>query len=253
MKILNSLLIALTIFGSSTTLAIDILGKGVQKEEPMLVAGAITAAQLARLGIDFLVNCVTETPGSIEILGDIEEDRSILEAMNSGHQSEILEDLQEDSSIIALNRDVQDPSLDKTLRWKKKKAEYRANKKLRTNEMNKTIVQNYKKEQESKEKTRQPIKIEKTDGAKKDLKELKNDPNRQHVLTAVNKTIEFMETNLRHGSLQAHEYHNMLGPKNERVFESYVQNKTPRAYRIFWCYEQDNENTILILAITNHP
>lgn len=36
------------------------------------------------------------------------------------------------------------------------------------------------------------------------------------------------------------------------VFESYAQNKTPGAYRIFWTYGPSKAE-ITILAITPHP
>jgi hypothetical protein len=36
------------------------------------------------------------------------------------------------------------------------------------------------------------------------------------------------------------------------VFESYVQNRTPGAYRVFWCYGPE-QGQITIVAITPHP
>ena len=61
-----------------------------------------------------------------------------------------------------------------------------------------------------------------------------------------------METNLRHPSLQTHQYHSFSGKKGEKIFESYVENKTPAAYRIFWHYGPSTQE-ITILAITPHP
>jgi hypothetical protein len=38
------------------------------------------------------------------------------------------------------------------------------------------------------------------------------------------------------------------------VFEAYAQNRTPGAYRIFWCYGPDKDKgDITITAITPHP
>ncbi len=45
-----------------------------------------------------------------------------------------------------------------------------------------------------------------------------------------------METNLRHPSLHTHKFDAIESPFGAEVFESYAQNKTPEAYRIFWCY-----------------
>lgn len=47
------------------------------------------------------------------------------------------------------------------------------------------------------------------------------------------------------------------GPEKTEVFEVYAENKTPAAYRIFWCYyhpKQEGQNgSITVLAITPHP
>ena len=61
-----------------------------------------------------------------------------------------------------------------------------------------------------------------------------------------------METNLRHPSLNTHEYHNLSGPNGEKVFEAYAQQKTSGAYRIFWYYGP-GKNIISIIAIIPHP
>lgn len=47
------------------------------------------------------------------------------------------------------------------------------------------------------------------------------------------KALRYMEINLRHPSLNTHEYHNLTGPDGEKIFESYAQQNTPGAYRIF--------------------
>lgn len=66
------------------------------------------------------------------------------------------------------------------------------------------------------------------------------------------KTLALMETNLRHSSLQTHKYDALSGLNGEEVFEAYVENKTPAAFRVFWYYGPDQE-VITILAITPHP
>jgi hypothetical protein len=91
-----------------------------------------------------------------------------------------------------------------------------------------------------------------TPQADSDLREIENDPSRRDILKAVRKTLGFMETNLRHPSLNTHEYTSLKGPKGEKVFEAYAQQKTPAAYRIFWYYGPDRRQ-ITIAAITPHP
>lgn len=66
------------------------------------------------------------------------------------------------------------------------------------------------------------------------------------------KTLGLMETNLRHPSLNTHKYTAIQGKNGEDVFESYVENKTPAAFRVFWHYGPDRQ-VITIVAITTHP
>ncbi|MCC5667483.1 hypothetical protein LC653_27270 [Nostoc sp. CHAB 5784] len=50
------------------------------------------------------------------------------------------------------------------------------------------------------------------------------------------KTLGLMEINLRHPSLNTHKYESLSGPNGEEIFEAYVENKTPAAFRVFWYY-----------------
>ena len=66
------------------------------------------------------------------------------------------------------------------------------------------------------------------------------------------KTLALMETNLRHPGLKTHEYASLQGFNGEKVFEAYVENKTPGAFRVFWHYGPE-QGILTILAITPHP
>jgi hypothetical protein len=70
----------------------------------------------------------------------------------------------------------------------------------------------------------------------------------------VYKCIELLAANPRHPGLQTHEFHSLSHPydTNAKVFEAYAQNRTPGAYRVFWCYGPQ-KNQITIIAITPHP
>jgi len=94
--------------------------------------------------------------------------------------------------------------------------------------------------------------LEFTKEALADLNALKNDPSKKRILKDVIKTLRLMETNLRHPSLNTHEFHNFKGPNGEKVFEAYAQQKTSGAYRIFWYYGP-GKNVISIITITPHP
>lgn len=91
-----------------------------------------------------------------------------------------------------------------------------------------------------------------TPQADEDLREIENNPAQKNILKAVRKTLGFMETNLRHPSLNAHEFTSLKGPNGEKVFEAYAQQSTPSAYRIFWYYGPGKKQ-ITIVAITPHP
>ena len=68
------------------------------------------------------------------------------------------------------------------------------------------------------------------------------------------KCVELLQTNPRHTSLKKHEYNSIENPyhPDTKVFEAYVQNRTPGAYRVFWCYGP-KKGEITIIAITPHP
>lgn len=61
-----------------------------------------------------------------------------------------------------------------------------------------------------------------------------------------------METNLRHPSLNTHQYDSLSKQFGEEIFEAYVQSKTPGAYRVFWKYGPEKGNTTILL-IEPHP
>jgi plasmid stabilization system protein ParE len=91
-----------------------------------------------------------------------------------------------------------------------------------------------------------------TPQADADLRELENDPAQKKRLQAIRKCLGLLETNLRHPSLNTHEFHSLQGPAGEKVFEAYAQQQTPGAYRVFWYYGPEKE-MITIVAITRHP
>jgi hypothetical protein len=90
---------------------------------------------------------------------------------------------------------------------------------------------------------------------------------------AVRKALRLLQDNPAHPSLNTHKYDSLVGPENAEVFEAYAQNKTPGAYRIFWCYyprrkeekaqkgkhgqatakKSEKPATITVVAITPHP
>ena len=84
------------------------------------------------------------------------------------------------------------------------------------------------------------------------LKTLETDSSKKNTLKAVLKTLALMENNLRHPSLKTHKFTSLSEPKGEELFEAYVQQRTPGAYRIFWYYGPEQKQ-IAIVAIVPHP
>lgn len=98
-----------------------------------------------------------------------------------------------------------------------------------------------------------------TPSAQDSLRELERDPHSAGVLKQVRKTLALLETNLRHPSLNTHKFRSLQGPSGEEVFEAYVQNQTPGAFRVFFYYGPDRVEggrriaVLTVVAITPHP
>ncbi len=54
-----------------------------------------------------------------------------------------------------------------------------------------------------------------------------------------------------HPGLNSHKYHSLTGPNGEDVWESYVENRTPGAWRIWWVYGT-GPDTITIVTLGPH-
>lgn len=91
-----------------------------------------------------------------------------------------------------------------------------------------------------------------TPEALRNLKVLAADKGLAKRLKAVRKTLGLMETNIRHSSLNTHEFKSLTGMRGEKVFEAYAENRTSAAYRVFWHYGPAKDE-ITIIAITPHP
>ena len=96
--------------------------------------------------------------------------------------------------------------------------------------------------------------------ADKQLTIIENDPSLESVQKQVRKTLRYLETNLHSKSLQTHEYESLTRRYGIKVFEAYVQQDRPGAYRVFWHYGPDEIGkdgrripVITIIAITPHP
>ncbi len=66
------------------------------------------------------------------------------------------------------------------------------------------------------------------------------------------KALTYLQENPRHNSLATHEIEDLTRKCGFKVFQSYLENNTPSAGRLFWAYGPD-KGAITILAIEPHP
>jgi len=66
------------------------------------------------------------------------------------------------------------------------------------------------------------------------------------------KALAYLSVNPRHNSLASHEIEDLTRKHGIKIFQSYLENKTPAAGRMFWAYGPD-KGDITILAIEPHP
>jgi hypothetical protein len=98
-----------------------------------------------------------------------------------------------------------------------------------------------------------------SEAAREELQRLAKTPAEAGRYKQALKTIELLATNPRHPSLNAHKFRSLAGPDGEEIFEAYVQNRTPGAYRVFFHYGPDRMAkgkrvaVVTIIAITPHP
>ena len=98
-----------------------------------------------------------------------------------------------------------------------------------------------------------------SDSARETVRALEGMPHQEGLLKQVRKTLVLLETNPRQPSLQSHKFRSLHGPNGEEVFEVYVQQHTPGAYRVFFYYGPDRMEgknriaVVTVLAITPHP
>ena len=90
-----------------------------------------------------------------------------------------------------------------------------------------------------------------TAAAAEHLEQLERDSGLAKRLKAVRKTLARLETEPRDPGLRSHEFKS-LSSQGKKVFESYAEQDTPAAYRVFWHYGP-KEGQLTIIAITSHP
>ena len=80
----------------------------------------------------------------------------------------------------------------------------------------------------------------------------KLDKEEEKFLKKLLKTLGYLAENPRHNSLASHEIDDWTRKYGFKVFQSYLENNTPAAGRLFWAYGPDKLD-ITILGIEPHP
>ena len=68
----------------------------------------------------------------------------------------------------------------------------------------------------------------------------------------IRKTLGQLAQDPRHPGLHSHKRYAEKGPNGEDIWQSYVENNVPSAWRVFWYYSVEPD-TIIVFAITPHP
>jgi hypothetical protein len=81
--------------------------------------------------------------------------------------------------------------------------------------------------------------------------------NERAKLKKVRRALALLEQDPRYPGLNSHPYESFPVDKDVKVWDSYVENRTPSARRIFWRYGPDEPEAslrvITVLAIGPHP
>ena len=90
--------------------------------------------------------------------------------------------------------------------------------------------------------------LEVSSEAESQISEIMNTKSKVGLQKQLKKAFKLLQNNPRHPGLHSH----LLGEcDGMKIWTSYVQNKTPQAYRILWTYGEV-KNTIFILQVIPH-
>lgn len=90
-----------------------------------------------------------------------------------------------------------------------------------------------------------------TPEAERALEEMRGQKRYATRLKKITKTLRLLAENPRHPGLSSHRYQSVQGPGGIALWESYIENRTPGAWRIFWIYQP--EDSITVISVGPHP
>lgn len=100
---------------------------------------------------------------------------------------------------------------------------------------------------------REPFHVQLTEPVEKKRLSL-NAPATKRVYRDLNKALtRLSDPGPQHPKLRTHRSANLDGHFGERIYQSYVQDGVPNAWRMWWFYDLDKERTITVAVIAPHP
>jgi len=78
------------------------------------------------------------------------------------------------------------------------------------------------------------------------------DKDEEKLFKKLVKALGFLSANPKHNSLASHEIADLSRKHGIKIFQSYLENNTPGAGRLFWAYGPE-QGDITVLAIEPHP
>ena len=97
-----------------------------------------------------------------------------------------------------------------------------------------------------------PFALELSDEARRVLAAVTADASHGRIKRKIERTLAQLQVNPRHPGLSTHRYQSKQGPQGEPIWEAYVENRTPGAWRVWFWYGPE-QGVITILAIGPHP
>jgi hypothetical protein len=95
-----------------------------------------------------------------------------------------------------------------------------------------------------------PFELVETQKVTETIEALERRDQRKH--RRVVKCLALLEQDPTYPSLNSHPYEAIEGPLGEPIWESYVENNTPSAWRIWWFYGP-NTGEITLVDLVPHP
>ena len=98
----------------------------------------------------------------------------------------------------------------------------------------------------------QKFKLQITDELREHLKSISQNPAMAGLEFQLKAAITKIAHDSRYKGLNSHKYESLNDRYGQEIWESYVQNNTPGAWRLFWFYGPEKDEITLVLA-TPHP